>query len=231
MLALFNDDAGNGYPFHLRAQVTIFHPEVYCIFLQDGDSGIFAILANPKESARAGDWVEVEGVTARGGFAPILSLTKIKVIEARPFPTPVIVGKDSRKIPESGNLWALARGRVLRQEYKIGSTQTSITVQVRLEGGAKLPVVVADGSSCDRNQLVDAEVIVRGVLGMVPGGSEDRRWDSMYASSCRDFEITRAPHEDWSLPVLRVTDLLTYKSGTRVDDTVHVRGAITFVES
>src|SRR5580658_7491612 len=107
VLKLTNEDAQNGFAFRIRAQVTLFDPLAYWFFLQDHSHGIYAILAEKNAPPQVGDWVEAEGVTGRGGFAPILDIRKLKVTGHGPRPVPLSAGDPDRKIPEAGNLWAV----------------------------------------------------------------------------------------------------------------------------
>ena len=66
VLDLTNDEAANQYPFRVRAQVTLFEPDAYWVFLQDGLFGIYATPPAGKVQLRPGDWIEAEGVPLRG---------------------------------------------------------------------------------------------------------------------------------------------------------------------
>jgi signal transduction histidine kinase/ActR/RegA family two-component response regulator len=48
-------------------------------------------------------------------------------------------------------------------------------------------------------------------------------------AGCQDIEITAPPHEDWSLPLMDISRLLTYRSGTQIDQMVRVDGVVTLV--
>ncbi len=230
VLELTNDDAAHQYPFRLRAQVTLFEPQAYWVFLQDGLTGIYANPTDEKTKLQPGDWVEAEGVTARGGFAPVLEIRKLKVVGRSPLPSPVIFG-ESQSIPESANVWAVARGRILRADTRSRLGNTLLTLYLQLDSGVKIAILPASPDHCERAALVDAYVVVNGVLGTLYAGGENRQSDAMFISGCEAIEVKTPPRTDWSLPIIDLHSLLAYRSGTRVDSMVHIRGTVTLVES
>src|SRR5579859_6064219 len=73
VLELTNEEAKLAFPVHLRAQVTLSRPERYWLFVQQAGAGIYLDrIDDDSGPLRRGDWLEIEGVTARGRFAPII---------------------------------------------------------------------------------------------------------------------------------------------------------------
>jgi signal transduction histidine kinase/CheY-like chemotaxis protein len=231
VLDLANDDAEHAYPFRLRAQVTLFEPQAYWFFLQDGSSGIYAVLADKSATLHAGDWIEAEGFTQRGGFAPILDIRKFRVIGHSPRPVPVKADQTNQNLLSAGgNLWAAAEGRILRAESRKPGASSLLTFDLRTPAGGRLPIRVGFSTSCDPSLLVDARVVAHGVLGTMLAGAENRRASALFVSSCGDIQVTAPPHEEWSLPIVELRRILTYRSGTKIDDMAHARGIITLTQ-
>jgi signal transduction histidine kinase/ActR/RegA family two-component response regulator len=230
VLNLANDDAENAYPFRLRAQVTLFEPQAYWFFLQDGPSGIYATLADKNATPHVGDWVELEGFTHRGGFAPILDIRKLQVTRNAPRPQPVNASATGLQVSEAGNVWAVAQGRILSADARSKEGSALLTFQLRLATGGRLPIRVGLSNTCNPGSLVDAKVIAHGILGTMLAGAENRRANAMFVSSCQDIQVTEPPREEWSLPFVDLRRILTYRSGTKIDDMVHVRGTITLTQ-
>ena len=70
-------EAGRAYPVHLRATVTYYDPYVDprrpALFVSDSSGGIFVALSGfPPVPLKAGEMVEVTGVSGAGDFAPIV---------------------------------------------------------------------------------------------------------------------------------------------------------------
>ncbi len=78
-------EAQRGYPAKVRGVVT--STSLYWGFtLHDSTSGVFVQGA---DSVRVGDFLEVEGVTDSGGFAPLIKLSRMKRLGAGRLPEPV----------------------------------------------------------------------------------------------------------------------------------------------
>ncbi len=230
VLDLTNDQAANRYPFHVRAQVTMFEPDAYWVFLQDGLYGIYATPPERQIKLQPGDWIEAEGITLRGGYAPIIEIRQLKVVGHSPLPAPVKVG-GNQLVPEAGNVWAVAEGRILRAETRSRDGNTVLTFYEQLDNGGKLAVLTASAEHCDRAALVDSYAVVRGIHGTLYAGAENRRSDAMFISGCQSIEVKTPPTTDWSLPLIELHSLLAYHSGTRIDSLVHARGTVTLAES
>jgi signal transduction histidine kinase len=227
VLNLTNDEAAEGHPFRLRAQVTLFKPRAYWLFLQDGAVGIYASPPWFSTVLHTGEWIDAEGVTARGGFAPILELQRWQVVGQGPPPVPFKAGDPSQHMPEAANVWAVARGRVVRAETRSLPDFTSLTLHLKMGTDRTIPVLLGSQEDCNRNLLADADILVHGVWGTISAGAEQRKSDAMVVSSCEGIGVVTPPHEDWSSPLVDIDRLLTYRSGTQVGDMVHVRGAVT----
>jgi signal transduction histidine kinase/ActR/RegA family two-component response regulator len=230
VLKLTNDEAGQARPFHLRAQVTLYSPEASWLFLQDGASGIYAGQTNHFPKVQSGDWVDVEGVTARGGFAPDLIPLKITVFGHGPLPRPVRPRQLGQNIPESANIWATVRGRILRAQRSPAQDHIALTFDLRLQQGT-MPIRIGNGNGCDLTSLVGADVELSGVYGSNPAGAGNNKTDEMFVSTCRQISILKAPEEYWTVPTADISKLLTYRSGIVLFDMVRVRGTVTLVRS
>ena len=227
VLGLTNEEAGHEYRFRLRAQVTLFTPKGYFLFLQNGTTGIYAMGPDDSTPLHFGDWIEAEGVTARGRFAPILHLWKAKVVGHGPLPQPFKVGDPIRRISEAANVWATLQCRVLRSQ----TYYTALNFDVSVNHKGSMKILLGSSAGCDSAALVDADVLIHGVLGTLAGGAEDRVSDAMYVAGCKDIEVTASPHQNWSLPLVDISRLLTYHSGTQIDDMVRVSGVVTLVRA
>ena len=236
VLSLTNDEGSKGYPFHLRAQVTLYSPNADWLFLQDGLLGIYANCEKTCHSLHSGDWIEVEGVTAHGGFAPVIDLHSLKVVGKGPLPPPLDMGGPATQVPESANVWARASGRILRSEERRLFYYTSLNFYLRVNcssHGSKATVKVVLGSSdgCNRAGLLDADVEIQGVLGTKAAGAGNRQSDALFVTNCQDLKVVAPPREDWSPPLMEIGGLLGYRSGTGIDEIVRVNGVVTLVRA
>src|SRR5215208_5149110 len=65
------EKAKKNYPIHLQAVVTDYDREGHITFVQDQSAGIFVDTHEMKLDLEAGQFVEVEGFTGPGDFAPV----------------------------------------------------------------------------------------------------------------------------------------------------------------
>ncbi len=231
VLKLTNAEAAAGHPFHLRAQVTLYSPEVSWLFLQDGLNGIYAGDANRPLAVQPGDWVDVDGVTARGGFAPNLELHSLRVIGHAPLPVPIRPREPGQSVPESANVWALARGRIIRAETSRTEDRLRVNFDLNLKSGGIIPIRIGTAAACELTRLLNADVEMHGVYGTNAGGAGNRKSDQMFVQSCDDILVIKPPEEDWSAPAADIDKLLTYRSGLHFYDMVRVRGTVTLAPS
>jgi signal transduction histidine kinase/CheY-like chemotaxis protein/putative ubiquitin-RnfH superfamily antitoxin RatB of RatAB toxin-antitoxin module len=231
VLALTNSQAAEKHPFHLRAQVTLYSRDATWLFLQDGLNGIYAGDVNRTRNVRAGDLVEVEGVTAHGGFAPILDVHTLRIIGHAPLPKPVLPREPGLQIPESANVWAKVHGRILRALTARSDTVTRVNFDLMPSSGQILPIKVGSTAFCDLARFVDADVEMQGVYGTNPAGAENRKSDQMFINGCDDIAILQPPQENWNAPLSDINKLLAYRSGLRYYDLVRVRGTVTLTQS
>ena len=229
VLSLTNEEAGQGRPFHLRAQVTLYVHSAYWLFLQDGPIGIYALRPNRELSLKAGDWIEAEGVTLRGGYAPILEPHSVRVVGHSALPELLQVGNLAQKVPEAANVWARVRGRILSSELRSGKGYSSLNFDLGLASAAKMKIFIGLPDGCDRQRLMDATVEIHGVLGTLSGGAQNRQADAMFVKGCEEVEVVVPPAENRSLPLRDISQLLTYRSGTQIDDLVRVSGVVTLL--
>ena len=148
VLSMTSVEAAKHYPFHLRAQVTLNVPAAWCLFLQDGKNGIYVVRPSWDIGAK-GDWIETEGVTTHGGFAPNLERHKAKIVGHGPMPVPVKPRDPSNKSPSQ---------RIYGQRRTGESRYTSVNFDLRLESGSIISVMIAKSKGCDLSLLVDADV-------------------------------------------------------------------------
>src|SRR5690606_18987359 len=85
--ALPPEEAQRAYPVRLNAILTSVHALRDCYFLQMGAEGVYVDASDQNlNSLRAGQRVLVTGLTAAGGFAPVVTHPRLEVIGPAPMP-------------------------------------------------------------------------------------------------------------------------------------------------
>ena len=118
ILRLGSQEAARHLRVHLRAVVTYADPEWRNGFIQDATGGIYVDLAQPE--VRAGQWVEVEGQTDPGGFAPQLIRVSLRILGTTNLPLGIKVDLDSLANGTLDAQWVQIDGiiRQLKQQEK-----------------------------------------------------------------------------------------------------------------
>ncbi|HEX8309811.1 MAG TPA: hypothetical protein VF614_00745, partial [Chthoniobacteraceae bacterium] len=86
------EEAAEGRPVRVRGVVTYHEPAWYLSFVQDASGGIY--IANISAKLRAGELVEITGVTGPGGGAGRIitglnnTAPSVRVLGTAPFPRP-----------------------------------------------------------------------------------------------------------------------------------------------
>lgn len=82
------DEADLGFPVRLQAVVTFNRPDEFLLFVQDRTAGIY-IFTDRQPDFRAGQLLEVKGVTSRGDLRPMLTRPTFEVLGEGQLPPPL----------------------------------------------------------------------------------------------------------------------------------------------
>ena len=91
ILKLSRDEAALQLPVRLRGILTYADPEWRNGFLQDKTGALYVDLDPTVKNLRPGEWVELEGRTSPGGFAPEVLSSNVTVLGVTNLPLPVHV--------------------------------------------------------------------------------------------------------------------------------------------
>jgi signal transduction histidine kinase len=234
--ALSQDGGARGYPVRLRGTVTHFD-EVgkNSLIIHDGDLGQFIV--PPLDPLTVGEWndlhagevVEIDGRTVRGGFAPNVQPLRVRKIGRAPMPRP-------RTVPYSGMLtgrhdcdFVEISGVVQRMWLSSDASRTRLMfADIATEEG----VVRAgfwDYDADDMRRFIDAEVRLRGNIGTIFGQTEQLRGVSLFGGRIRDVELIEAAPDPFALPIRPTRGLYNYSSTGEVNRRVRVQGVVTAV--
>lgn len=72
------ENANRGYPVHLRGVATFV--DDFALFVQDSSAGIAVIASGLTRVVRAGELIELDGITECPDFAPQITSAKVRVV-------------------------------------------------------------------------------------------------------------------------------------------------------
>jgi hypothetical protein len=93
---LKREEAQRGYPVKIQGVITSVQPEHQAFTMQDSTRGIYVIdfSESRSDSPQIGDFVEVEGVTDPGLFAPMVNARRVQSLGAGASPEPLHPTRD-----------------------------------------------------------------------------------------------------------------------------------------
>jgi signal transduction histidine kinase len=230
VLSLPGDNAW-GNAVSLRGVVTAAEPITAAkpdwegrFFVQDSTAGIFV-----EDSAHLrpapGDYVEVNGITHPGGFAPFISYARWKKLgnaslpAAKPVPIEQLMAgnEDSQRVEITGVIRS-AREEAPVVHYEMAS------------GGYRLTVYAPPVKGVELQGLIGARVRVRGTASTFFSGQLRQLITvELHVPFDSDFIIenmqTRDPFE---IPVKKLNSLGQYKRNRELGEQVHVKGIVTY---
>ncbi len=216
------DMAGLGHPVRLRGVVTYYDPVWGTLFVQDRTAGVFIDLrGRPAPNVRAGQEVQVDGLTAAGDFAPVVRGARITVFGPGAMPPAEAPGIDGLLEGRYDSRWVEGTGVVQAIAEEGGHG-----VLEMVEGAHRFRVHVLVPPSALAH-LVDARVRVRGVCTTL--FNQKRQMFGMeLASPGREYVIPVEPgsEDPFALPVRSLGALLQY-SPESAGHRVHIRGVVT----
>jgi len=222
------NDAATGIPVVLNGVVTFNDAEHGIAFLQDSGGAVFfspeGLLPDGKRQLadlKAGDRVELSGISREGGYSPILAgrdqgLVDIKVRGRGGMPVPVHVDRGTLIRPELDAMWVQVDGVVesetVLRDRRILEIRTGYrTFRAVFSGPANDVTVPTD--------LLGADVRVTGVYGSLADESGQLSGFQLFVPSPKFLQVLdRAGVAAFSQAPLTVPDLLRFRhdAGARV---------------
>jgi len=155
-------EAARSYPVHLYSVVTYYDPYLDTrrgtLFVNDSSGGVYVAMSSaPAVPFKAGDLVEVIGVSAAGDFAPIVTATAVRLVGKSHLPA--IAPAVSLTQMQSGvydGQWVEVEGVV----HAVSTKGHDIQLELALSDGTVTATTVK-GVGDDYDSLVDAKIKLR----------------------------------------------------------------------
>lgn len=159
------DQAQLGYPVRIRGVITDDIPKPD-FFVQDETAGIY-VEGNSSLAAShvLGNFVEVEGVTGPGHFAPVIREQRVRVLGKRPLPKTRVYAFQELSDGQKDSQWVQVRGIVRSVSIDRTSWREATLAMNVSSGGSEFSIRTPLGNSRDISFWIDKEVLVQGVCG------------------------------------------------------------------
>jgi PAS domain S-box-containing protein len=221
--ALSPEDAKNAYPVKIRGVITYENTRLKVYFIQDESAGIFFGTWDDEYDLKLGQEVLLEGVTAPGQFAPIITNSSIRVLGAGRLPPDKEISPDMAASGNEDSQWVVLEGVVHPMQYADGVYNFNFITNI---GSIRTGIVMPQSVSIER--LIDARVRIRGVFATI---FNQYRQLSAYRLSVASLDQVRilqaAPPDPFSTPAEPIQDLLHYSGKSSFSHRVRVEGTVT----
>lgn len=223
--SLSEEEASRGYPVKVQGVVTYCDGEWHCMFVQDKTAGIYVSLHGEYRQFEAGQWVEVNGYSAPGDYAPIVVNPKVNVLGERPLPIalPVTIDRllngqeDSQRVEVEGIVRSM---RIDTGHLFLTMAAGSDKIQVQIPRYWHQPAPI---------HLVDAKILVRGVCGTRFNNNRQLTGVEILAHDTHSLQVIRAaPDDPFAIPLSRIENLSKFTPRRSSEHRLRVQGTVTY---
>ena len=211
-----------GLTVHLHGVVLFVEPAHNRLFLHDGSAGILVAGRSMPNGLRAGDTVDVRGVTWNGEFAPAVWANAIDIGARAPLPAPERATIARLTSGALADQWVELEGIIRSVAVEGGDTIVQLAVDdwevpVRIPGrGAAVGVI-----------QVNARLRVRGVCAVNVGARGTPLNVRLLAPNASSFDVVEAgTAEPLSLPTTVVQRLWEFGAQAALGRLVHLRASV-----
>lgn len=222
------EQARQRLPVRLRGVVTFYDEALYGRFIQDDTAGIYLRESENIPALRAGQLVEVIGVTSPGEYAPIVEPQQVRILGEAPLPEPKTATfeqlasgrEDSQFVEISGTVrWVQLEGTSGYYQIELATDRGRLLVYA-----PRLPVESA-------GDLLESTLRVRGVCSTL--FNRRRQLFSIRLMVPRPGDLfieVAAPARPFDIPTRSIVSLFQFTSQESHGQRVKVEGTVTYYE-
>jgi diguanylate cyclase (GGDEF)-like protein len=223
------DQAAHAYPVHLHAVVTYYDPYIDArhgaLFACDRSGCVFiSVPARPILPIRAGDAIDVAGVTGPGDYAPIVASRQIQFEAHSRLPeNPPRVALSRLLTGVFDCQWVEVEGRVRNVHLE----PHNVILEVAAEGGTLTAISVRQPNA-NYDALIDSLVRIR--ANAAPLFNQSRQMVGVHAffPSLRELSVIQAaPPDPFAVPAVPISQLFRFSAVPELLHRAHVRGTVT----
>jgi PAS domain S-box-containing protein len=217
------EEAGRGYPVRIRGVVTYYNWDAGDLFIQDSTAGIWVNPGQTKLALHHGEFVQVEGFSGVGDFAPEIEPAHFRSLGEAPMPKPRRPTSDELTSGRQDSQWIELQGVVRSVAEREGGLVLNLS-----SGAFECSVFVLKYPSLPTG-IVDGQVRIRGVFGGLYDPSSVRFIGfQVLTPSWADVKVLERPTQGlWSVPVRPMRLFLRLTPEGAFTHRVHVRGVVT----
>ncbi len=219
------DKAQLGYPVRIRGVITDDVPKPD-YFVQDKTAGIYVEGARSLWSSHVfGEYVEVEGITGPGRFAPVIRERSLRILGKRPLPKARIYALQQLADGQKDSQWVQVRGIVRSVSIDRTSWPEPVIAMTVASDGSQFSVRTPLGASQDISTWIGKEVLIQGVCGTL-FNAERQLIGILFYVPRLEFIRPEAPADE-----VPFAALMRFSPERPVGHKVRVRGVVAYQEA
>ncbi len=230
---LTNEQAARALPVHLRGVITYFDPDFGrgqpAIFIHDDTGSIFIQqlcekTCKPVNQLFVGALVDVQGVSAVGGFGPVVGKPHFRILGRAPLPTNAPrVSLAVLKTGKEDAQWVEVEGSV----YRVIENAHSIFLAMEMADGPIMVVMMRD-PGMNYSNLVDAQVRLRANAAPTTNADGQMVGVHLQAPNLSTLQVIEpAPSDPFARPAILIDRLLHRENYSTRFHRIHLRGNVT----
>ena len=234
------EQAARGYPVRIRAVVTYYSPrgvnflgrntymgsDTPDVFVQDATAGIWVNVPKEAPALRAGQVVDLEGVTEAPDFAPQIGKPRYRVIGQASLPQPKRPSFERMLSTAEDSQWVEAEGIVRRVEIADGLLTLDIVV-----AGGRLMAVIPGAHEAVPGEFIDAEVRVRGACGALFNKKLQLVGILLYVPDLKQIEVLKPPADAFAQDIQPLETVARFAPQRSLGHRIRVQGIVTLQDS
>jgi diguanylate cyclase (GGDEF)-like protein len=230
---LTDEEARRAYPVHLKGVITYFDPDFGsgqpAIFIHDATGGIFIkmickLTCKAADPLFVGALVDVQGVSAPGGFGPVVGSPQIRILGRAPLPpNPTRVNFAKLRNGDEDAQWVEVEGSV----HHVVEYPNSVTLRLEMADGP-IDVTMIKTPGATYSDLVDAQVKIR--ANAAPTTNSDGQMIGVHLQSPNISAlqvVEPAPSDPFAHPPIPIDRLLSREHYSTPFHRIHLRGNVT----
>ena len=232
---LKREQAARGYPVRLRGVVTCVVQYQNGFVIQDETHGIYVVNSGAtNDLPQAGNFLEVEGKTDRGSFAPVVRAQHFDFLGNGKFPEPVQPSWDQLMIGSLDDQWVELKGVVERAaNHPVGYANGWSRMMLHTQGGTLwVDVQMAGTKSNALENYENALVRLRGCLFAVLNTTTRQVEPGHVRIFANEIIVDEpAPADLFSVPKKSAGELMLFDPQASAFQRVKISGQIIFIRS
>jgi len=224
------EQAERHYPVRLQGVITYFDQRISTKayrFIQDDTAGIYFYMGPEisDQSLDPGQFVEFEGETGQGSFAPVVVAFHMHILGEGKFPDAKVVPFEELASGQEDSQFVEIHGVI---HSVVLDTQTSNYVLEMTTGGGRVTVYTRYLPVKHGDDLVDRDVRVRGIC-ITHFNLQRQLFDTgLMVPRLQDIAVEQAASGDsFALPAQPIKNILQFKWGNTYGHRVKVDGTVT----